>query len=890
MKGTRHSPDEPLRRLERPLRITLASMAVERMAHAFWPAVSILLLSMSALAFGVVDYLPRGLVIAGLGALGLALAIALGLGLRRFRLPTRDEALARLDARLPDRPISALSDQLAVGGSDPASAAVWRAHLRRMAERLNGLRPAPPRIRLATQDPLALRLVALTAAAMALLFGAPERVAVLPGESPGVGRAEASGPSWEGWAEPPLYTRLPAIYLNEAEDAVLTLPEGTRVLFRIYGDPDDVAIEQSIGAAPASTGSDIQAADASGPVSVEFEAVRSGDLRVTGPGGRGWRVRIVPDLPPEIAVSGPLGKEADGRLVQPYTAQDDHEIVAGRAVIELDLDRVDRRHGLAARPEPRPALVFDLPLPITGDRSRIEEALVEDASKHPFANLPVRLTLEVTDGRGQIGQSAPQSVILPGRTFFDPVAAALIEMRRDLLWTRDNAHRVSQILHAITHRPEGLLRNERAYLMIRVAMRRLDGALAQGGLSESMRDELAEALWEIALLIEDGGLSDALERMRQAQERLAEAIRRGASPEEIERLMQELREATDEYIRRLAENMERRGPDEPGREQADNGQQITGDQIQQMMDEIQRLMEQGRMAEAQELLEQFQRMMENLRVTEGQNGEGQPMPGGEAMEGLRETLRDQQRLSDEAFGELQRQFGQQPGQPQPGQSQPGQNGAQDQAGPGQQGQGQQGEGGQGQRNDQPGQNGQGADPRQGEGQAGGQPGQGGRDLAARQRALREMLENQLRQGLPGSDAEARERARRALEDAGRAMEGAEGALRDGDLPGAIERQAEAIENLREGLRGLNEALAQNREGQPGNGDQQGEAGTRQVQRDPLGRTVGQGGRIGTDRDMLQGQDVYRRAQDLLDEIRRRSGELTRPQIELDYLRRLLDRF
>jgi len=50
------------------------------------------------------------------------------------------------------------------------------------------------------------------------------------------------------------------------------------------------------------------------------------------------------------------------------------------------------------------------------------------------------------------------------------------------------------------------------------------------------------------------------------------------------------------------------------------------------------------------------------------------------------------------------------------------------------------------------------------------------------------------------------------------------------------------------------------------------------------------GRIGSDRNMLQGDDVYRRAQELLDEIRRRSGDQTRPDTELDYLRRLLERF
>ncbi|MDO5706877.1 MAG: DUF4175 family protein [Paracoccus sp. (in: a-proteobacteria)] len=42
--------------------------------------------------------------------------------------------------------------------------------------------------------------------------------------------------------------------------------------------------------------------------------------------------------------------------------------------------------------------------------------------------------------------------------------------------------------------------------------------------------------------------------------------------------------------------------------------------------------------------------------------------------------------------------------------------------------------------------------------------------------------------------------------------------------------------------------------------------------------------------MAQGIDPARRARDLLDEIRRRSGQLTRPEGERDYLGRLLERF
>jgi hypothetical protein len=48
--------------------------------------------------------------------------------------------------------------------------------------------------------------------------------------------------------------------------------------------------------------------------------------------------------------------------------------------------------------------------------------------------------------------------------------------------------------------------------------------------------------------------------------------------------------------------------------------------------------------------------------------------------------------------------------------------------------------------------------------------------------------------------------------------------------------------------------------------------------------------VGTQDSLLQGEDVYRRARELLDEIRRRAGEGERPDVELDYLERLLDRF
>ena len=91
------------------------------------------------------------------------------------------------------------------------------------------------------------------------------------------------------------------------------------------------------------------------------------------------------------------------------------------------------------------------------------------------------------------------------------------------------------------------------------------------------------------------------------------------------------------------------------------------------------------------------------------------------------------------------------------------------------------------------------------------------------------------------------------------------------------------------MRDLGEMMAQEQNQNGQQGDAQGQADNSQA-RDPLGREPGANGQIGTDEEMLQGDDVYGRARELLDEIRRRSSDQTRPEPELDYLKRLLDRF
>ncbi|MFO1210506.1 MAG: DUF4175 family protein, partial [Amaricoccus sp.] len=379
------------------------------------------------------------------------------------------------------------------------------------------------------------------------------------------------------------------------------------------------------------------------------------------------------------------------------------------------------------------------------------------------------------------------------------------------------------------------------------AIRTLDAA-TQGGQAASaeVRDGVAAALWQAALQIEDGTLADAAQRLARAKERLQQALENGASDEEIARLMDELRQATRNYMDQMARDAQK------GQKQAQippGGKSMTQDQIQQLMDRIQELSEQGRKEEAQALLDMLQQLLDNMQMVMGdQNGAGtgENGQGEQSMQGLADALREQQGLADDSFQQLQRQF----------------------------------------RGDRPGDQGQDGQP----GQPGGDQAGGGdnsdQSLADRQEALRQLMES-LQQGLPG---EAGEAARQALREAERNMGEARDGLRDGDTSGAIDHQAEAIDKMREGMRQMGEDLTQAQKGRDGQQGQVGGEATAENGRDPLGRPIGGAGSIGTNRDILPEGDSASRAKALLDEIRRRAGDLGRPQLELDYLKRLLDLF
>ncbi|PZQ52357.1 MAG: TIGR02302 family protein [Rhodovulum sulfidophilum] len=855
--GADDDPKDP--KLIGTLRRTRAGMVVETLLRAFWPLGSLVAVFWSVIAFGLPEALTRVQMYAVLAVFAAAALYLAWRGFRGLRWPSARDARDRVDATLAGTPLAALEDAQALGTEDAGARAVWAAHLARMRRAASLAKPVPPDLRLASRDPWALRLAALVLLGAALIFAGGEGLrGVGAAIKPATGPQVATGPSFEGWAEPPAYTGRPTLYLPDIRpEGPVSVPAGTRVTIRVYGgEGSDFALSEEVsGGAPAAL-----AETAPGISSAEFEVRRDGGVTLTRGGGAlgHWSFAAEPDQAPTITLAQPVEPVEAGKTRIAYSAHDDHGVTAARAEVTLDLSRVDRRYGLAIDPAPREPMVIDLPMPMTGAGTEVQETLVDDFSKSPYAGLPVTLTLTAEDAVGQRGDSGPIATVLPGRSFYDPIAAALIEQRRDLLWSPANATRVTRVLRAVTYEPEGLFSSPRAYLMTRAAIRQLAGANADGKAAE-VTDEVAEALWQAALLIEDGSLGSAKERLDRARERLSEALRNDASDDEIARLMDELRDATRDYMEQMAREAIERGEQQRA-EAPPPGQTMSQDQIQELMRQIQELSEQGRKAEAEQLLSMLQQLLDNMQmqITQGQgDGQGQGSQGQQTMQGLADALREQQGLADESFQELQRRFrenrmGQGEGDPMDGQ--PGENGEQGQD---------QAERGQGR----------------------GERGQGAEELARRQEALRQLMD-EMREGLPG---EAGEGTREAMREAERNMGEARDRLNQGDASGALDQQAEAIDRLRDGMREMAEEMRGAE-----NGQQQGEGQNAQSQaengRDPLGRPLGSRGGIGGQDGMVPDADSIARGRALLDEIRRRAGEQFRPQLELDYLRRLLDQF
>ncbi len=853
--------EEP-RGVRRKITLALSGLAWEAMWPRLVPLLCVIGLFLAAahldLFAGLEPWTHTGILV----VLGLALIGGTWWLFRGFRWPQRESAARRLetDSGVPHRPLAALADSLAIGRNDPFAAALWEAHRKREAERLAALRNRAPRPGVPGLDRRAFRLVPLLLLIVAVVAAGGWRSDRL---------ATALTPAFppppplvvELWVSPPAYTRKPPIYLDSKEPAdekqpvkVLHVPVGSKIAGFVDNVPGSRAPILKID------DREVPFTSVSG-AKYQVEAVLDRGQHLTvmvrGSERASWVVKLQADLPPTVEFTrDPVATERRETRID-YIAGDDFGVASISARMRLHGSALT---GFVSDEDPQWATI-DLPLAGTG-RTRIEDFVRQDLTPHPWAGLPVVMELTATDAAGQQGRSKPIQFTLPERRFSHPVARRIIALRKGLSQDpQGNRVPAAQGLLVLNARPGDYKGDTVVHLGLRTAAARLASDKTGGSIPE-----VQQLMWDLALRLENDDLTDAQREFRDAQRELKDALDRGAPDPEIERLIQQLREAMDRMMREFAERMKDPAEREKAEREAqemDPDQMMNSEDLQSMMDRAREMARNGQRDEAKRMLEQMLKDMENMKPMLSDRQQGQPgqqgqQQGRQMMNEMDQMARQQNKL----LGESERQQ----------RGQQGQRGDQQGRQQGQQGQQGQQQGQQGQR---------------GQGQQGRQPGQGtspGDQLGGQQEALRRRLGDFMgRFGDQPGDVPG------ALGQSERAMRDAEEALRRGDYEGAARAQRRALDHLQQGMQDMAERMQRG----PGNQQDRGEVQERrQAQnRDPFGRSEGNyGDTLDTDDNKVPDRLDRQRSREILEELRRRAGEPERPKPELDYIDRLLRQF
>jgi len=851
MNTSSSSPTPALRGAEQAAGSLAAALRHARWSlfwERLWPALARLATAIGL--FLTLSWLGLWLFLPPLGrAAGVAafaiVAMAAALSFASVRIPAIAEGLRRLDhdSGIRHRPATTIADELAITPSDSYSLALWNAHVARTLAAARAFKARWPSPRVAALDPYALRGLILIACIATFIAAGGERWKRIAAAFDWQGVVLPANFRVDAWVTPPAYTGKPPIILAGihpgesgrqpgAAGEALSVPAGSTLVVRATGKLNiDVFGRGGVTAANEPTHAP------SGSEEHRFKINDAGTVTLRGVGeDLTWSFTAIPDKPPTIALTKDPEQQSRGSLLLSYRIEDDYGVTEAQA-------RFARKEQRAADGgDPRPLFGppdFALVLPQARTKSGVGRT-IKDLTDHPWAGAEVVMTLTARDEGGNEGKSEPFAFRLPERLFTKPLARALVEQRRNLALDAGARPLVTTAVDALSMAPQRFVPDAGIYL----GLRSIFWSLVRAKTDDDLR-EVAARLWSMAVGIEDGDISDAQSALRNAEEALRQALERGASDQELKALMDQLRAAMDRFMQAMQEQL--RNNQQLARPLDRNSRLLRSQDLKSLLDRLEKMARSGARDAARELLQELEQMMENLQMATP-NGDDLGLDDMMSqLDELGDMIRQQQDLRDRTYRQ---------GQDQRRQSTP---------------RGQQGR--QGQQ---------------------GQQGEAMGELRQSQQALRDRLNKLLDElknrgfGQQGQQGAGQDEMMDQLGRAGDAMGEAEGNLGDGNADSAVDSQGRALEALRRGAQGLAQSMQQQLGQGPGHG-RNGRLGLPRAQQDtdPLGRPL-RGRDYGDDYTVkVPGEIDVQRARRIIEELRRRFGDILRPQEELDYIERLL---
>lgn len=300
-------------------------------ARAAMPAGGTAGLFLTASWMGLWTVATPSLRMAGVALFAAALTAA-ARPLLGLRLPTRSEAIDRLDAKtgIPHRP-AATYDSIPVAGSSPEAAGLYEAQRRRIESRVGAFTAGAPQSDLVYRDPYALRLCLLIATIMSGAVAYSEGALLSRPAAAFDWRAEtmARPPvKMDAWVTAPGYTAFAPVYIASAKDSSahkpaqdFVVPQNSVLTLRIHDEHTSVSSAGGTELAQTACRERGEIRECSfsfsGDATVTVHTLRDGDLV--------WSFGINADRPPQVVASADPSENRSGidyRVTDEYAGAD----------------------------------------------------------------------------------------------------------------------------------------------------------------------------------------------------------------------------------------------------------------------------------------------------------------------------------------------------------------------------------------------------------------------------------------------------------------------------------------------------------------------------------------------------------------------------------------
>ncbi|MGH7119923.1 MAG: DUF4175 domain-containing protein [Acetobacteraceae bacterium] len=626
--------------LERRRLFARLGLIFEQSWRLLAPPLGLVGLFVAAALFGFIALLSPWLHLAVLAALSIALAFVLAAAVRRFRLPSRAAADRRLEQTngLTHRPLAALADRPAT--RNPTALLLWQMHRERMAARLANLRVGLPHPNLAAVDRFALRAGLLVALIASFGVAGPAWHSRLAAAfTPTIPAGPAPPPfQLDAWITPPVYTHLPPVFLKVTGGS-FAVPKGSALAVSATGGSGTPRLELA--------GRDVPFR-ALGPASFRAEATvtQGGRLQLR----RGlaeiaaWDLSVIAPTAPIVQFAAPPGPDAHSTETRfPWHIQDTYGVAQLAAELHLQV---------------RPAgNALGVPLPLAGtDTTNATGTALIDLTASPWAGLDVTAQLKAVNGAGLLGRSDTLRFRLPEIAFHNPLARALIAVRKHLaLAPRDRQSAIAG-LDRLASTPAAESADLGGFLNMRAI-----AALLHFDHDATAIDRAEQRLWELAWHYEAGPTARTSRELAAAIRALEQALAEAGQPNgpnqaEINRRITALEQAIQHQIEALAKTLPKHAAKLPNITAAKRYDQRT---FERMAQAIRQAVQAGDLPTARSEMAQLQRLLQALQharpIRPEDLARAQQMQKGEqAMGALGDVLRREGTLFNHAEGRLAR--------------------------------------------------------------------------------------------------------------------------------------------------------------------------------------------------------------------------------------------